>query len=343
MSDELGHLFEPAHEPPDYVERASAREMTVAERVSFLDRVCRQELVSAAELAPQRAKVFWRTTRALALMKGHLRAEQFLIEGLQAHPKNWLLDPLGFESSGLRVVGTDLADLLSTPTQLPLHPGRLTTQGEIERLQQAHLLIAYHLGVTRFEDGQQGLRWMDSQDYFVPLFPSTAAILEYERSFIDRASNVLLNKSPKALSLWLRDVQGLSHQETRMVSALARRWIVEMHAGSQDERKATMLARLHSVLGRARKAFDLKTELATLKQIAIVEGLGALAAQDQQTEFIKLLQKTGDGAHEALPNAGSQPPSGGEAGKLHLGIQADRSVDSDGGGDDRGGDLVEQD
>lgn len=339
MSDDLGHLFEPAQGPPAEVDRASAREMTVAERTLFFDRVYRQDLLSAAELAPQRAKVFWRTTRALALMRGHLRPEHFLIEGLQSHPVNWLQEPMGFEIGSLRVVGTDVADLLSKPTQLPLHPGKLTVAGEIYRLQQAHILVAYHLGVTRFEDGQLGLRWMDAPDYFLPLFPSTAVILDFERNFINRAANVLLNKSPKAMSMWLSDVQGLSRQETRHISALARRWIVEMHAGSQEERKAVMLARLHSVVVRARKAFDLKTELATLKQIAIVEGLGVLAAQDQQNEFIKLLQTH----HEALPNSGSQPASGGKTGEFDLGIQADGRVDDDGAGDGDDGEHPGQD
>ena len=76
------NFYEPARQPPALINRADAREMTVAERTVFLDRVYRQDALSAAELAPQRAKVFWRTTRALALAKGHMRPEQFLTEGL---------------------------------------------------------------------------------------------------------------------------------------------------------------------------------------------------------------------------------------------------------------------
>lgn len=122
------------------------------------------------------------------------------------------------------------------------------------------------------------------------LWPTRLQILFWEESLVQEAEEILVSDG----AAWLRKVFKQRHGLTRWESdTLGRQAMALLRGRSEfdvEEQRSLMVARLESFMRRAKSALDLRAELAGLKQLAIVQGLGKTDPEDAISAFAGIVK-----------------------------------------------------
>jgi hypothetical protein len=139
--------------------------------------------------------------------------------------------------------------------------------------------------------GRYGLTGLQDAKTVRHLFPSRYEIMVWERMIIEETSRMLITLGMQQTRLNLELRYGLQAHETTSLVKLAKAWIRASNDADLEDEKALMHSRLDDLAGRAREACDLRTELMTLKQAALILGMSRTVTGDEMDDFINVVRK----------------------------------------------------
>lgn len=239
----------------------------------------------APEANAARIRVAWRITRAMAIFQGRIDATQMLDDIKLSHARE------AKSLSGAARDALPINIIKHIQCDLPLLPPEPT-----DKLAPAWIkameTVAYMMncGVLHEPDprlGSQNFWGLLHPTYYEALFPTLPHLATYERKMLYHCLKFLIRKGPLRTYEWLRHKHLLTMQECKMLMSMARveaRSIVEFE---QEEERAMMTLRLQDHQERARRESNLREELQSMKQEAIVRGLTATQPEGWQDIFAR--------------------------------------------------------
>lgn len=264
----------------------------------------------APEAKAARMRVAWRGVRALAIFQGRIDAAQSL-DSINLEQANTPKALTAFARDNLpknvsvRILG-----------ELPLMPPEKDQEAWLEAM--SAILYMMNCSVLQEKDPQLGSQnfWgLLHPSYYQALFPSISHLATYERKALHRCLKYLVRHGPIRAYEWLRSKHTLTAQEAKMMLSMARteaRSIIEF---DQEEERAVMTLRLLDHQERSRRGGNLREELQSMKQEAIVRGLTATQPEGFGDIFGRVVDVIAKKApkQDALPQtAGIQADDKGE-------------------------------
>jgi hypothetical protein len=231
-----------------------------------------------AQLA--RTRVAWRITRAMAILQGRIDAMQPL-DDLTDHDKP--RTTIGLNALPVSIRGSFTSEMTLFPSD--------------EKSLAAHASLAYMLNCSMLmpDDPQMGSQsfWgLLHPSYYEALFPSLLELQVFERKILHRCLRYLVRNGSVRTFEWLRNKHMLTVGECKALMGMARieaRNIVEYE---QEEERAVMTLRLQDHQERSRKEGNLREELQSMKQEAIVRGLTATQPEGFLDVFSRVVETT---------------------------------------------------
>lgn len=133
--------------------------------------------------------------------------------------------------------------------------------------------------------GRYGLMGLLDVETIRLAFPTRLQIITWEQFLIEETLELLVEGSTQKTKQTLYARYGLMHREVMSLLRLSQILSMEMTAGGVDEARTIMVLRLEEYRRRAQDAFNMQAEMAALKQLSIVQGLG----QEKPDDFFKMM------------------------------------------------------
>ena len=265
------------------------------------------------ESLPYRIRCAWRLTRALAEIRGGDPTDP-LLEIMK--PMNECVDPwkdpmpdVEFslaDTRGRKACTEQVMNLLSMSFERT-DPGIAYVPPEGTRMLKVWVeileILAMDLGIERGSAlepdlGRLGLLPLVNPDTARAAWPDWRYLVMWEASLTEQTLEKLTQGAKNSKGLYtsvrkefLQHEHGLTVRETNTIMKLAYR-LARLHADMDTEDvRAVSVLRLEATLDRARTALDLRSEISTLKQLAIVQGINRTEPQDEVGEFVDIVRK----------------------------------------------------
>lgn len=273
---------------------------------------------------PFRIRVAYRIVRELARIKGLVEDDETLGEGLQSSlqckdpweiPTSVRYPPSGSAAHNSAAAVTmeilDGSERLSERFRNPKGTGGLAlepppalgpedTYDPLEDVLLKRWCMALEeIGrYLRLEEGSEkcpelgALGFVDLVDPRTArrLWPSRLQILAWEEILLEQLSRLLIDHSPRRARRIMKERHGLTPWE---LAPLTKQAITAIRRDAEldvEERRALMTARLEAYCARARSALDLRAELAAIKQLSIIHGLGKTEPEDAISAFAGIVK-----------------------------------------------------
>jgi hypothetical protein len=132
-------------------------------------------------------------------------------------------------------------------------------------------------------------------------WPSRTQIVAFEEILVNQAIEELANGSQWKAMRSLQTRFGLLPHERKSVIEMARATLLDLTVYDVEEARALMIVRLENFVDRSAKAFDLRAELAGMKQLALVQGLSRTEAGDLVSDFTEVVRSVSASSKKELP------------------------------------------
>lgn len=279
---------------------------------------------SLDELTPHRIKIAWRIVREIGRLCGALHPDELLEEALETDGRNphdidqWY-QQRKFPTKGVFYRDTQLQQLMTLdpytgllPPHLPMEWRQLNSEEGVPNnaydyfnvehdpalhkytllVRSLYLTMGMEQGSERWpEYGTQGFMGLDSPDTIRMAFPTKAELMAFERVIVQRVLEESIKSGTSNAIQWIKNELGLTDAEAIALHRMARVYAGKMVGNNADEDLRIMVLKLENIAARARDALDLRTELLTLKQLAIVQGITRIENGDIDTEIATFIRK----------------------------------------------------
>jgi len=160
-----------------------------------------------------------------------------------------------------------------------------------------HLASSLYIASGSVEDrtlGRLGLLGLLDARHIRETFPSEVQLLAWEEVLIEETlTRIIEHGTPKAREgMWKK--HGLQPHELDSLVRIAKARASIRYASDVEEERQLMVLRLEDFVRRSKESFDLRNELAALKQMAVVMGLSRVEADDTMHDFIEVVRKVSD-------------------------------------------------
>ena len=272
-----------------------------------------QEEMSLEESLPYRIRCAWRLTRALAEIRGADSSDPLIEIMRPTHeaPDPWK-DPVvevefsQADTRGRKACAEQVMNLLSmsferTDPGIAYVPPQGTRMLKIwvEVLEILAMDLGLEAGSPLEPDlGRLGLLPLVNPITARAAWPSWRYLVMWERELADRTLDKLTRgtktKKGDYVSIkkeFLQGEHGLTGREANTILKLAYRLARQQTDMDSEDVRAVAVLRLEGTLDRARTALDLRSEIQTLKQLAIVQGINRTEPQDMEGEFVEIVRR----------------------------------------------------
>ncbi len=141
------------------------------------------------------------------------------------------------------------------------------------------------------DQGRYGMKGLTDVATIRQAFPSRFQIVAYEELLIEETLETMTRKGQTRARKILRDRHGLTRREIEGLCKIAKAYVRKQLDADIEEDRAFMVTRLEEFVLRARDAMDLRAELAGMKQLAIVLGLGRSEMGDAMSDFLNVVSE----------------------------------------------------
>lgn len=297
-----------------------SREQRWEECLGKVTRMVRADELTINETMPYRIRVAWRLVREVAKLRSLLGDGDTLADALVPTGKfedpwiQWrdLLFPLdGRANRNARAAWTvrdlvelakhtnerpDAAGLLppATPAGMPLKEDKV-----LKAWCSVMTSVGHYLGVERGTErcpelGQAGFWPLVDWQLAQSVWPTRGQIVFWEELVIRETLDLIVEGSVPEARRELFRRHGLDPAETHSMVKLALALAREEAQMDTEDQRALITLRLEEFIRRSRESADLRAELAGMKNLAVIHGLGKTDPEDTMQVFTSLARQMDD-------------------------------------------------
>lgn len=303
--------------PGNVLDKAAEREHQQAQRELLWRRAFAREEATLEELHPYRIRVAWRFAREISRLRGIVSDDESLLEALSKDDFGGR-DPWTEETGFTPTNRGGTASLTKRVLQLLTHDPDLDTRNDkglgllpprapddlvdydpymdskLLRFIAACELMRGYLAIDQGskndpDQGRYGTVGLLNPAYCRLLWPSRTQIIAWEELLIEETTQSYIEDGYQHTRHHLRDEHGLTKHEVTALIKIARTHTRVRTDGDIEEERSLHILRLENLARRAKEALDLRTELAAMKQIAQVVGLGRTDPEDTLKDFMSVI------------------------------------------------------